>query len=83
MRKKVPKQGGATGRGRANSARAAAVSPASTSTTRPPSRRGKKTIAGHFEPSVSKRLKQLALDRDTTCEALLREALDDLFRKYA
>ncbi|MCC5661772.1 hypothetical protein LC608_33475 [Nostoc sp. XA010] len=47
-----------------------------------PSRQGKKAIAGHFDPAVSKQLKQLALLQDTTVQALLSEALNDLFSKY-
>lgn len=49
----------------------------------PPSRQGKKAIAGHFDPVVSKQLKQLALEQDTTVQALLAEALNDLFEKYS
>ena len=47
----------------------------------PPSRSGKKTVAGHFDPAVSKQLRQLALEEDTTVQELLREALNDLFEK--
>ncbi len=36
----------------------------------PPSRQGKKAITGHFDPAVSRQLKQIALDRDTTVQAL-------------
>lgn len=46
------------------------------------SREGTKSVAGHFAPVVSKQLKQLALDRDTTVQELLRESLNDLFRKH-
>ena len=45
----------------------------------PPSRKGKKVIAGYFDPAVSKQLRQLALEHDTTVQALLAEALDLLF----
>jgi len=48
----------------------------------PPSREGKKAITGFFDPIVSKQLKQLALDEDTTSQALIAEALNDLFIKY-
>ncbi len=48
----------------------------------PPSRQGKKAITGHFAPAVSRQLKQIALDHDTTVQALLAEALNDLFVKY-
>ena len=47
----------------------------------PPSRAGKKTIAGHFDPAVSRQLRQLALEEDTSVQELLREALNDLFDK--
>jgi len=49
--------------------------------TRPPSRQGKKTVAGHFDPAVSRQLRELALVEDTSVQALLREALNDLFVK--
>ena len=48
----------------------------------PPSRKGKKAVTGHFDPAVSRQLKQLALDRDTTVQSLLAEALNILFDKY-
>ena len=61
-----------------------AVTPATVTAIRTstPSRTGKKTIAAHFDPAVSRQLKQLGLDRDTSTQALLREALNDLFPKY-
>ncbi|MBV8887564.1 MAG: hypothetical protein JO235_26695 [Chroococcidiopsidaceae cyanobacterium CP_BM_RX_35] len=48
----------------------------------PPSRQGKKAVTGHFDPEVSRQLKQLALDNGTTVQALLAESLNDLFIKY-
>jgi hypothetical protein len=42
----------------------------------------KKTLIGYFDPGVVKQMKQIALDRDTTIQNLLREAINDLFRKY-
>ena len=49
----------------------------------PASRRGKKALIGYFDPEVSKQLKQMALDQDRhSVQDLLREALNDLFRKY-
>ena len=48
----------------------------------PPSRQGKKAITGHFDPAVSRQLKQITVDEDTTMQALLAEALNDLFTKY-
>jgi hypothetical protein len=52
------------------------------SATLPPSRVGRVLIAGHFAPQVQKGLKQLALDQDSTVQALLTEAIDMLFAKY-
>jgi hypothetical protein len=52
-----------------------------TASTQAPSRHGKKALIGYFEPAVSKQLRQLALDRDTTVQELLREAVNDLFQK--
>ena len=50
------------------------------STMQAPSRRGKKTLIGYFDPSVSKQLKQLALEEDSSVQSLLGEALDLLFQ---
>lgn len=47
----------------------------------PPSRTGKKTIAGHFDPAVSRQLRQLALEEDSSVQELLRQAINDLFEK--
>jgi hypothetical protein len=46
-----------------------------------PSRQGKKTIAGHFDPAVSRQLREIALVEDSSVQELLREALNDLFTK--
>ena len=46
-----------------------------------PSRDGQKLIAGHFAPKVAKQLKLLAVEEDTTVQALLEQALDLLFVK--
>ena len=45
-------------------------------------RAGKKKVTAPLDPPAHKQLKQLALDRDTTTEALLVEAIRDLFTKY-
>ena len=50
--------------------------------TRPPSRQGKKTIAGHFDPAVSRQLRALGVEHDRTVQDLMREALNSLFEKY-
>ncbi len=47
-----------------------------------PSRVGTRTIAGHFDADVAERLKDLARARRTTVQALLSEALGDLFEKH-
>jgi len=47
-----------------------------------PSRAGKKAIAGFFDPAVSRQLKEIGLDKDKSVQALLTEALNDLFEKH-
>jgi hypothetical protein len=47
-----------------------------------PGRVGKRNLTGYFPPAVVKQFKQLALDRDTTVQNLLGEALDEIFAKY-
>ena len=62
-----------------------------TSDTRPTSasgfyaatRAGKKKVTASLDPAAHKQLRQLGLDRDMTTEALLIEAINDLFKKYA
>ena len=46
-----------------------------------PSRSGTKFVAGHFHPSVARQVRMLAVEEDTTVQALLAEALDLLFVK--
>lgn len=43
-------------------------------------RGGLKHVGGYFDPAVSKRLRQMAFDEDTTVQDLLAEALEMLFR---
>ena len=45
-----------------------------------PSRKGVKHVGGYFEPQVSKQLRQIALDEDSSVQELLAEALDMLFQ---
>jgi len=45
-------------------------------------REGKKAVVGYFSPAVSRALHQLALNADTSIQALLGEAIDDLMRKH-
>jgi hypothetical protein len=47
-----------------------------------PSRRGKKVVSGYFDAEVSKQLKILCVEQDTSLQALLTEALNDLFIKH-
>ena len=44
-----------------------------------PSRTNAKHVGGYFEPQVAKQLRQIAVDEDTSMQALLAEALDMLF----
>lgn len=46
-----------------------------------PSRDNRRFIGGHFEPAVGKQLRMIAVEDDTTVQALLEEALDLLFVK--
>ena len=45
-------------------------------------RQGKKAVSGYFSPEVSRGLHLLALEQDTSLQALMGEAFDDLMRKY-
>jgi hypothetical protein len=49
--------------------------------TVPPSRVGKRTIAAFFDPAVHRQLKMLAAENDTSLQALMEEAIGDLFEK--
>lgn len=49
---------------------------------RTPSRVGKKTVAAHFDPAVSRQLKEIGIPHDRSTQDLLREAINDLFTKY-
>ena len=60
---------------------AAAVT-SSTKAADVPSRRGKRSVSGHFDPAVQRQLRMLAAETDRTTQALIGEALNDLFRKY-
>lgn len=45
-----------------------------------PSRRAAKHIGGYFDPAVSKQLRAIALEEDSSVQALLAEAIDLLFQ---
>ncbi|MEM9053873.1 MAG: ribbon-helix-helix domain-containing protein [Pseudomonadota bacterium] len=61
------------------------VKPANQSKPKPKPKKAKpaKTVlvGGHFPPEVLKQLKLIAVEEDTTNQALLQEALDLLFLK--
>jgi hypothetical protein len=48
-----------------------------------PSRRNTKLIGGHFSPELSRQLRMLAAEEDTTIQALLEEAIQLLLAKKA
>lgn len=58
----------------------AAAPVAETPSSYPKHRQGKKALIAYFSPGVSKALRQMALDEDTTMQSLLGEAIDLLMR---
>jgi hypothetical protein len=46
------------------------------------SRRATRQIAAHFPEEVAWQLRELAVERRSTVQALMGEALNDLFQKY-
>lgn len=50
--------------------------------SRPRSRRATRQVAAHFPEEVAWQLRELAVERRMTIQALLGEALNDLFQKY-
>jgi hypothetical protein len=52
-------------------------------TQRPPSRAGKRVLSVYLDPLAWKQLRQLALDTDTSTQALGEEAVNLLFAKHA
>jgi hypothetical protein len=51
-------------------------------TVRAKSRQGRQFIAAHVVPEAAKQFKLLAVQQDRTTQALLLEAINDLFAKY-
>ena len=51
-------------------------------TPRARSREGMKVLAAYFPPSTAREVRKLAADRDTTVQALLVEAIEDLLSKH-
>ena len=47
-----------------------------------PGREGKKQVLGWFSSECKKQLKLMGADQEKTEQALIAEALNDLFRKY-
>lgn len=58
------------------------ASAASMTTQRPPSRAGKRVLSIYLDPLAWKQLRQLALDADTSTQALGEEAVNLLFAKH-
>jgi hypothetical protein len=46
-----------------------------------PSRAGKRSVGGHFEPKVAQAIRVLAAQKDTTVQVVLAQALNDYFQK--
>lgn len=57
------------------------VSPAA-GASRSAARAGKKAVSGYFSPEASRALHLLALEQESSLQALMGEAFDDLMRKY-
>ena len=51
-------------------------------TDRAPSRRGKRVVSAYVNPAAAKQMRLLSVELDTSTQALIEEALNDLFRKY-
>ena len=47
-----------------------------------PARQGKKALSAYFDPSVIDALKIMAIEQQTSVQALASEALNDLFAKH-
>ncbi len=58
------------------------VMPEATGTKRPPSRAGKRVLSVYLDPLAWKQLRQLALDTETSTQALGEEAVNLLFTKH-
>ena len=56
--------------------------PVKAGTTKQPSRVGKRVLTVYIDPLAWKQLRQLALDEDTTTQALGEEAVNLLFAKH-
>ena len=64
-------------------AREASPKPAARANSRTrPSRQDKIAVTGFFLPDVRRQIKIMAAEKDTTVQALLTEALNDMFAKH-
>lgn len=48
----------------------------------PPKKTERRLIGGHFAPEVQQQVRVIAAKQDITIQALLNEALNDLFEKH-
>lgn len=62
--------------------KAVAATPAPEPSTTTKARIGKTMIAGYFTPQMARAVKLLAVERDTTVQALIGEGLDAVLHKY-
>jgi len=61
--------------------RNSSAAPKGLSSAQRPSRAGTKLVAGHFDPRIARQLRMIAVEEDSTVQALLEEALELLFVK--
>ncbi len=66
----------------ARSVRPRAEEAAPSEPARAKTRQATRQVAGHFPEEVAWQIRELAVERRTSVQALLGEALNDLFRKY-
>ena len=71
----TPEGGGGT----AEAVAEAPAAPTTASQSVRPSRRNTKHIGGYFDPAVSKQLRAIAVEEDTSVQELLAESIDMLF----
>ena len=65
---------------KASQAPAEAATGNASNSTKARAREGKKAIVGYFSEAMSRQFRMLAVEEDTTVQALLGEALDMLLR---
>lgn len=77
-----PASGAGEGGGSPAEPTEAAPSSAKTGPAKKGARDGKVSVAGYFSEDLQRQFKMLALQNGVTVQALLGEAIDDVFRKY-